>query len=92
MMHAVVVQILHEGIASGMFRVVDVNRDAMIFLYSLVAFFPNALNEPQVVPLEEDLVSVIDWFLDTWKSGASGPKKEKSAGAGRRRAKVRGKA
>ena len=90
MMHAVVVQILNEGIASGLFRIVDVNRDATIFLYSLVAFFPNALSEPQIVPLEEDLVSVVDWFLDTWKSGAREPKK-KSAGAGRR-AKVRDKA
>ena len=92
MMHAVVVQILNEGIASGLFRVVDVNRDAMIFLYSLVAFFPNALSEPQIVPLEADLLSVVDWFLDTWKSGVRGLKGEKSVASDRRRTKVRGKA
>jgi AcrR family transcriptional regulator len=92
MMHAVVVQILSEGIESGMFCVADVHRDAMIFLYSLVAFFPNALSEPQIVPLETDLVSVVDWFLDTWKSGAHGRKGEKLTAGGRRRAKVRGKA
>ncbi len=83
MMHAVVVRILKEGIAAGQFRNVDVDRDALVFLYALVAFFPNALSEPQIVPLEEDLVSVVDWFLDTWKSGARGPKRKKSTAGGR---------
>ncbi len=92
MMHAVAVQILNEGISSRRFRAVDVDRDAVVFLYALAAFFPNALSEPQFVPLEEDLVSVVDWFLDTWKSDARGAKPRKAATAGKRPAKVRGKA
>lgn len=80
MILAVTLRILREGIAAGMFRVADPERDVKVFLYSLVAFFPNALTEPQVAPVEEDLRSVIDWFLEHWKSQAAKATKRKRAG------------
>lgn len=90
MMLEVVSRIVAEGIAAGMFHLSEPQRDTKVFLYSLVAFFPNALSEPQIVPLKEDLLDVVNWFLDTWKWGASGPPRKKSARPARR-AKIRGK-
>ena len=72
MMLEVVSRIVAEGIAAGMFHLSEPQRDTKVFLYSLVAFFPNALSEPQIVPLKEDLLDVVNWFLDTWKSERAG--------------------
>ena len=67
MMLGVVGRILAEGNQQGIFRVVDPERDAKVFLYSLVAFFPVALIEPTVEPVESDLLEIIDWFLGVWR-------------------------
>ncbi len=88
MIWEVVVKILAEGNAAGLFRVADPRRDAKVFLYSLAAFFPNALSPPPVEPKEVDLMQVIDWFLDVWKTGS---RTKSTSGPRRRTARLRGK-
>jgi hypothetical protein len=88
----VTTRIQQEGAAAGLFHFTDPERDAKVFLYSLVGFFPNALSEPPVAPLEADLLDVVDWFLETWKSAGRLPGKKKPARHPARRAKIRGKA
>jgi AcrR family transcriptional regulator len=89
MMLAVISQIQSEGAAAGLFRFNDPERDAKVFLYSLVGFFPNALSEPPVAPLEADLLDVIHWFLETWKAKVRRTKPRKAAPRPKRRAKAR---
>jgi hypothetical protein len=89
MMLAGTSQIQHEGAAAGLFHFTDPERDAKVFLYSLVGFFPNALSEPPVAPLEADLLDVINWFLETWKANVRQAKPKKSASRPKRRAKAR---
>jgi TetR/AcrR family fatty acid metabolism transcriptional regulator len=67
MMLDVVGRILSEGIEQEIFQVADPARDAKVFLYSLVAFFPTALIKPTVEPVEADLLEIVDWFLDVWR-------------------------
>jgi AcrR family transcriptional regulator len=89
MMLAVISQIQSEGAAAGLFHFNDPERDAKVFLYSLVGFFPNALSEPPVAPLEADLLDVIHWFLETWKAKVRRTKPRKAATRPKRRAKAR---
>jgi AcrR family transcriptional regulator len=89
MMLAVISQIQSEGAAAGLFHFNDPERDAKVFLYSLVGFFPNALSEPPVAPLEADLLDVIHWFLETWKAKVRRTKPRKAAPRPKRRAKAR---
>lgn len=70
MMMEVIGQILTEGKRQGVFEVAEPARDAKVFLYSLVAFFPSALIKPTVEPLESDLLEIIDWFLGVWRVAA----------------------
>jgi AcrR family transcriptional regulator len=89
MMLAVISQIQSEGAAAGLFHFNDPERDAKVFLYSLVGFFPNALSEPPVAPLEADLLDVIHWFLETWKAKVRRTKPRKAPPRPKRRAKAR---
>jgi len=72
MMRATVTQLLREGVEKRQFRIADIDRDALVFLYSISYFFPNALTTPAIVPTEADLRLVIDWFLKTWQSQSKG--------------------
>jgi AcrR family transcriptional regulator len=92
MMLEVTAKIQQEGAAAGLFHFTDPERDAKVFLYSLVGFFPNALSEPPVAPLEADLLDIVDWFLETWKSRGRHAGKKKAARRPAQRAKIRGKA
>jgi len=78
MMLAVVGRILAEGNAQGVFQVADPERDAKVFLYSLVAFFPSALIKPTVEPLESDLLEIIDWFLGVWRGAVQAKAKPRT--------------
>jgi AcrR family transcriptional regulator len=82
MMWQVIGEILAEGVRDGLFRIDRPADDAKIFLIAIAAFFPNALTEPPRMPKEQDLVSVINWFVRAWKSGVS---RRKRASAGRRK-------
>ncbi len=67
LMIATVVQLLTEGVETGVFQSVKLPDDVEVFMYSIAYFFPIAGKEP-VLPLEEGaLANVVDWFLDRWK-------------------------
>lgn len=68
MMMEVIGRILKEGVEQGIFQVAHVERDAKVFLFSLVAFFPSALIKPTVEPVEADLLEIVDWFLGVWRT------------------------
>ncbi len=75
MMEEVVSRLLAEGADAGLFHIADRERDTKTFLYSIAWFFPSALSEPAITPTETDLLHVVNWFLDVWKSGAAGLKR-----------------
>jgi TetR/AcrR family fatty acid metabolism transcriptional regulator len=72
-----IARILKEGVEAGVFRIANPAADAKIFLYSIAFFFPNALNEPPTPPAEEELLSVVNWFIRAWK-GQRVPAKKKA--------------
>jgi AcrR family transcriptional regulator len=82
MMLAVFTEILERGTRDGLFRIASPAEDAKVFLFAIAAFFPNALTEPPRVPREQDLLSVVNWFIRVWKAGRGVPKR---ATAGKRR-------
>jgi AcrR family transcriptional regulator len=67
-MHEVITTILKRGVRDRVFRIAQVEDDAMVFLFSIAWFFPSALAPPPMEPEETDLLRVIDWFLRAWKS------------------------
>jgi AcrR family transcriptional regulator len=67
MMFEAVTRMLHEGVQRKQFRITDVERDAKVFLFSIAYCFPNALTEPPIPPTEQDLLLVVDWFLEQWE-------------------------
>jgi AcrR family transcriptional regulator len=71
MMIEVIQQILTDGNRQGVFEVAQPQRDAKVFLFSLVAFFPSALIKPTVEPVESDLLEIMDWFVDVWRPRAA---------------------
>jgi AcrR family transcriptional regulator len=71
MMFEAVSRILSEGVERKHFRIVDIERDAKVFLFSIAYCFPNALTEPPIPPTEEDLLLVVDWFIEKWRVQAS---------------------
>ena len=66
-MWEVVTKLIERGDREKLFAVADPSSDAKVFLFSIACFFPNALGEPIVPPSEEDLLSVVDWFIASWK-------------------------
>ncbi len=81
MMFDTVVRILREGVQRRIFRVASVEDDAKVFLLSIAYCFPNALTEPPIPPTEQDLLLVVNWFLEQWQAGRIPP----VAGTRRRR-------
>jgi AcrR family transcriptional regulator len=79
MMWDVVTKILRLGTREKLFRIADPSEDAKVFLFSIACFFPNALGEPIVPPREEDLMSVVDWFVSVWKRAARKSKAARTA-------------
>jgi hypothetical protein len=70
MMVDTVIKLLHEGIRQRLFAIATAEDDAKVFLYSIAYFFPSALNEPPIPPVEADLATVVDWFLRVWRGEA----------------------
>ncbi|MBI3837736.1 MAG: TetR/AcrR family transcriptional regulator [Planctomycetia bacterium] len=68
-------KILKLGVEQRVFTIANPADDAKIFLYSIAFFFPNALNEPRVPPTEEELLSVVNWFIGAWKGQRAAAKK-----------------
>ncbi|HBI46528.1 MAG TPA: TetR/AcrR family transcriptional regulator [Planctomycetales bacterium] len=68
MMTEYFVRFLRLGIEAGELYTDDPERDARVLLFSLAFFFPGALQDLPYPPKEEDLLLVVDWFLDTWAS------------------------
>lgn len=68
MMHNALRELLTLGVEEGVFHCQDVERDARVFLFSLAWFFPNALTNIQEWPAVEDLLLVVDWFLEKWSA------------------------
>jgi AcrR family transcriptional regulator len=64
---------LRLGIEAGELFTDDPERDARVLLFSLAFFFPSALEELPYLPKEEDLLLVVDWFLDVWKRNGPRP-------------------
>ena len=60
-------RMLELGVNEGVLHCQDPQSDAKVLLYSIAAFFPNALAEPPPAVREEDLLLVVDWFLRVWK-------------------------
>ncbi len=73
MMWGIITEIVELGVRERVFRVVDPVGDSKVFLYAIACFFPNALGEPIVPPDEQELLVVVDWFVDTWKQTARKP-------------------
>jgi len=67
MMWETITHLLRLGVETGELHTDDPGRDARVLLYSVAIFYPNALNEPAWPPKEEDLLFVVDWFLDVWR-------------------------
>lgn len=59
-------KILTEGIETNLFNIEDLERDLEVFLHSIGYFFPVATKEKYFEPEEENLVMVIDWFIQKW--------------------------
>ncbi|MGD9723802.1 MAG: TetR/AcrR family transcriptional regulator [Pirellulales bacterium] len=90
------VQILRQGVATGLLQSDTLEADARVFMVSLAFFFPNALSELTIQPTEADLLIVIDWFLQVWKGAraqvgrgsrsrsASAPRRAPAKPSGRR--------
>jgi AcrR family transcriptional regulator len=68
MMMEYFVRFLRLGIEAGELYTDDPERDARVLLFSLAFFFPGAQQELPYPPKEEDLLLVVDWFLDAWAS------------------------
>lgn len=67
MMSETISAILKLGVHKREFRIADVEEDTRVFLFSIAWFFPNALAPPAIEPTENDLLSVLNWFIKTWK-------------------------
>ncbi len=89
MMWEVTTKILVEGVKQKLFRLAEPAEEAKVFMYSLAVFFPHALVDPPVEPLEQDLLLVVNWFIDVWKSGARAKRSRPKARAGRSRRPAR---
>ncbi len=72
-----ITKILKLGVERRVFKIANPAVDAKIFLYSIAFFFPNALNEPPVPPTEEELLSVVNWFIKAWATAATKPQRRK---------------
>jgi len=75
MMWQAVVQILKRGIDDRAFNIESPEDDAKVFLYSIAWFFPNALSKVSTAPSEEDLLLVVNWFINAWKGPATKTRK-----------------
>jgi TetR/AcrR family fatty acid metabolism transcriptional regulator len=73
MMAEVFVRILRLGMEAGELHSDDPERDARVFLLSLVFLFPSAFDEQAHTPTEEDALLVVDWFLQVWRRQATRP-------------------
>jgi AcrR family transcriptional regulator len=73
MMAGYVVRILRLGMEIGELYSEDPERDARVFLLSLVFLFPSALDEAAFVPTEQDALLVVDWFLRVWRQSSARP-------------------
>lgn len=73
LMWEIVTRLLALGAVQGILHVAQPEEDAKIFLYAIAVFFPNALTEPAIEPQEADLLSVVDWFLDRWRTRPASP-------------------
>jgi AcrR family transcriptional regulator len=73
MMAETFVRILRVGIETGELNSDDPERDARVFLLSLVFLFPAAADQGGYTPTEEDAVLVVDWFLQVWRQARATP-------------------
>jgi AcrR family transcriptional regulator len=71
LMWEIVTRLLALGAVQGILQVPRPEEDAKVFLYSIAFFFPNALSEPAIEPQEAELLSVVDWFLNSWRVAPS---------------------
>jgi AcrR family transcriptional regulator len=71
-----ITKMLKQGVARRDFKIANPAADAKIFLYSIAFFFPNALNGPPILPTEEELLSVVNWFIRAWKVQPAARKKK----------------
>jgi AcrR family transcriptional regulator len=69
MMFEAVCRILSEGVKRKQFHIASVENDAKVFLLSIAYCFPNALTQPPIPPTEQDLLLVVDWFVEKWQAG-----------------------
>ena len=83
MMAQTITAILERGVRDRVFRIARPEEDASVFLYSIAWFFPNALAPPLLEPPEEDLLSVVNWFIRAWTAK---PARSRKAAGPRRRA------
>jgi AcrR family transcriptional regulator len=67
MMFEAVTQILREGVERRQLHIADVERDTKVFLLSIAYCFPNALTEPLIPATEQDLLLLVEWFLEQWE-------------------------
>lgn len=84
-----VVKLLEQGARERLFRVASPEHDAKVLMFSIAYFFPHALNEPPIPPEEQDLLAVVEWFLQAWRSEATRSRraapKPRRVGAGKPR-------
>jgi AcrR family transcriptional regulator len=73
-----IVQILKIGNSQRMFQIAEPEADARVLLYSVGFFYRSALSEVPPVPPEEDLLLVINWFIEAWKRPKGAPPKSPS--------------
>lgn len=67
-MYETILSILKEGINNKEFKIDFPEKDTEVFLYSIAIFFPLATYERTTWVEESRLCSVIDWFIDKWKT------------------------
>jgi AcrR family transcriptional regulator len=61
------VRLIEQGNATHEFHVRDPRRDAEILLYSIAYFYPHALMTMVRYPTAEELLKVVDWFIETFQ-------------------------
>jgi AcrR family transcriptional regulator len=79
MMWETVSAILKLGVEKKVFWIARPAEDAQVFLFAIAYFFPSVLSEPAVVAREEDLLQVVNWFIEAWKGSAKKLRTRKQA-------------
>jgi TetR/AcrR family fatty acid metabolism transcriptional regulator len=64
--------LLREGVRRGLLGCEDPERDTMAFLIAIAYCFPTATTSLDEWPRKEWLLLVVDWFLEVWRSRATG--------------------